>query len=928
MMKRLMRNVAAILAVVLVSTTAQAELKLVANFDGLTGQPDGQACNGVLGGTLDTEGEATGNAGLPTQDGSTTASVIGHSSGTLVRAIGFNAISNPIDDGETGVGFFRFMMTTGGNIRAHMGLISDTTTNPLTSAKAGDPKIVPAGFKLVDNGTGFDLATTDGATVLKTGLARSQWYNVWIVADHGTDTFDLYLSKAAAPAGAATRPTSVDMVKSGIAFGVTTPGSLNGMIFANPTGTGQATRIYADEIWWDGDQGLSKPTQAKNPSPANKATDVLRDVILGWKPAASAGKHDVYFGTSQADVDSATAANSLSVLASAGQDANTFDPAGLLEFGQTYYWRVDEVNAAPDSTVFKGSVWSFTVEPYAYPLTGIVATASSSHTADTGPEKTIDGSGLDADDLHGTAADTMWLSNSTAPQPAWIQYEFDRVYKLQEMQVWNSNQLIEALAGLGAKSVTVEYSTDANNWSALEGVPEFAKAPGTSGYAYSTTVDFGGAAAKYVKLTINSNWSGGLFPQFGLSEVRFYHVPVSAREPKPASGATGTGPDIVLSWRAGREAVSHQVYLSTDSNAVADGTAPAVTRTEARYAPSALELGATYYWKVVEVNQAASPTTWESDVWSFSTVEYVVIEDFESYTNDSPNRLFQAWIDGYGFSADEFFPTDNPGNGTGSGVGHDIWTSGGVHFGKTIAETAIVHGGRQSMPLYYDNTSLPASEAERTWKTAQDWTANGADTLSLYLRGTPIGFVQTANGHILMNGMGTDIWGTADQGRFVYKQLTGDGSIVARVERLDATDPWAKAGVMIRRTLDAGSAWALAMASPANGVHFQARLTMSVAATSDTTLTLPTAQTTAQIPLWIKLERKGDLFNVYYATGENPHDLGGEPVEPADDRDGRSGLHRSGGNQPCRRRSHTGGVLKHHHYRQRDRPVGIGVVDR
>ena len=302
--------------------------------------------------------------------------------------------------------------------------------------------------------------------------------------------------------------------------------------------------------------------------------------------------------------------------------------------------------------------------------------------------------------------------------------------------------------------------------------------------------------------------------------------------------------------------------------------------TEASYAPSALELGATYYWKVVEVNQAASPTTWESDVWSFSTIEYVVIDDFESYTNDSPNRLFQAWIDGYGFSADEFFPTDNPGNGTGSGVGHDIWTSGGAHFGKTIAETAIVHGGRQSMPLYYDNTSLAASEAERTWKTAQDWTANGADTLSLYLRGTPIGFVQTANGHILMNGVGTDIWGTADQGRFVYKQLTGDGSIIARVERLDATDPWAKAGVMIRRTLDAGSTWALAMASPANGVHFQARLTMGVAATSDTILTLPTAQTTAQIPLWIKLERKGDLFNVYYATGETPTTWIANPWNP------------------------------------------------
>ena len=84
---------------------------------------------------------------------------------------------------------------------------------------------------------------------------------------------------------------------------------------------------------------------------------------------------------------------------------------GLLEFGQTYYWRVDEVNAAPIPRSFKGAVWSFTVEPYAYPIAKVTATASSSHNADMGPEKTIDGSGLDADDLHGTTDATMWLSN-------------------------------------------------------------------------------------------------------------------------------------------------------------------------------------------------------------------------------------------------------------------------------------------------------------------------------------------------------------------------------------------------------------------------------------------------------------------------------------------------------------------------------------
>ena len=65
-----------------------------------------------------------------------------------------------------------------------------------------------------------------------------------------------------------------------------------------------------------------------------------------------------------------------------------------------------------------------------------------------------------------------------------------------------------------------------------------------------------------------------------------------------------------------------------------------------------------------------------------------------------------------------------------------------------------------------------------------------------------------------MSGIGTDIYGTADQGRFVYKQLTGDGSIIARVDSVANTNPWAKAGVMIRATLDAGSAYAFLLMAP------------------------------------------------------------------------------------------------------------------
>ena len=82
--------------------------------------------------------------------------------------------------------------------------------------------------------------------------------------------------------------------------------------------------------------------------------------------------------------------------------------------------------------------------------------------------------------------------------------------------------------------------------------------------------------AKFVKLTIDSNW-GGMATQTGLSEVRFSYVPVQAFTPQPATAATGVAMDPTLSWRPGREAGSHQVFFGTDPNAVASGTVAAKT---------------------------------------------------------------------------------------------------------------------------------------------------------------------------------------------------------------------------------------------------------------------------------------------------------------------------------------------------------------
>ena len=185
---------------------------------------------------------------------------------------------------------------------------------------------------------------------------------------------------------------------------------------------------------------------ASDPSPADEATDVVRDLTVGWMPGEFAVKHDVYLGTSAEDVNNANRANPLDVLVSQGQDALTYD-GGRLELGQTYYWRVDEVNGAPDNTIFTGEVWSFTVEPFAYPIQGVVATCSVASEPGLGPDRTVDGSGLNDADEHSTTAEDMWLATG-GTDPVQLVYEFDRVYKLHEMSVWNYKRPVRVDAGL------------------------------------------------------------------------------------------------------------------------------------------------------------------------------------------------------------------------------------------------------------------------------------------------------------------------------------------------------------------------------------------------------------------------------------------------------------------------------------------------
>ncbi len=567
---------------------------------------------------------------------------------------------------------------------------------------------------------------------------------------------------------------------------------------------------------------VGRPGLASGPVPGVEKTDVPADANLSWTSGKFAATHNIYLGTSLQDVNDASVAKPLGALVRAGHDATTFNP-GPLEFGKTYYWRIDEVNKAPDNTIYKGNVWSFTVEPYSYPVKPAKATASTAQPG-MGPEKTIDGSGLTAD-LHGITPTTMWMS--TGVGPSWIQYEFDKVYKLDQLLVWNSNQQVEAFVGFGARKVTIETALDGTMWTQVANVPEFNRAPGGEGYAANTTVNLGSAEAKYVKLTIQSPW--GTTAQTGLSEVRFFYVPVQARAPQPATAATGVSLDATLDWRPGREATSHKLAFGTDPNALT--TTKALT--DHGYVPDALNFGTKYFWKVDEVGKTV---TYPGEIWNFSTQEYQSIEDFESYTDKQGNEIFSFWVDGMT-------------NSNGSIVG--LYPNA---INGTFCETTIIHGGRQSMPLEYNNIKTPYySEAERTFDTPQNWTGNGADTLALWYIGFPTGFVDKGNNAFSVASTGTDIGGTADQFRYVCKQLSGNGSITVKVDSLINTNAWAKAGVMVRETLEANSRRAHGVMTPGNGAAFERRETTGGASASVNTSGL-------KAPYWVRLTRTGNTF--------------------------------------------------------------------
>jgi hypothetical protein len=202
--------------------------------------------------------------------------------------------------------------------------------------------------------------------------------------------------------------------------------------------------------------------------------------------------------------------------------------------------------------------------------------------------------------------------------------------------------------------------------------------------------------------------------------------PLVAWNPNPTNGST---PDIdaalPLSWSPGDNASQHDVYFGTDRDTVDDADTSDTAGTYrgrqngTTYTPTeGIEWGSgPYYWRIDEVNTDGTIT--KGTIWTFTVADFILVDDFESYTdNDADGEaIWQHWIDGFGIA----------GNGAQAG-----------YLMPPYAERSIVHSGSQSMPLLYNNTlGVTNSEAVLTLTSPRDWTRHNLANLSLWLQGDP-----------------------------------------------------------------------------------------------------------------------------------------------------------------------------------------------
>jgi hypothetical protein len=535
-----------------------------------------------------------------------------------------------------------------------------------------------------------------------------------------------------------------------------------------------------DPCLWKGDvwQFTTNDGNAYDPVPEVNELRVKVDRELSWQPGCGATAHDVYLGTSLADVTNATTSSHAGVqYVRVTMPTTSWDPPGDMEHYTNYYWRVDRVGA----TTFKGHIWNFrtivgpTIVRYKFDGTFGEELPSEVYD-DTGlgvklTKYTID-AGLVTYGSSNPRVNTLGTSAEFSPDAALVHIDpcgpddfdiFRLDYEQYTYELWvkphsvaSDSALLWKGAGWGAYHLVLEEAD--GDTTGLEVVGHHDPRMTTS--ADSITIgEWNHIAVVFDlpdwKVYVNSEledeeWRGAPLPTGNTSpvgigvepgdpfdpvdgwfdglidELRIANValgpedflsgsgPEYARDPNPENQALDVdagAPDFALSWTPGAYAAGHDIYFGTSFEAVGEGATPVEPLWGANsWDPGELEFDTTYYWRVDVVND---PCKWVGWGWHFTTANYVVIDNFESYDNDA-NRIYYTWIDYIGGSE--------------------------IDLGTEPFSPA--HGGDQSMLCIYDNRLNYGggfySEVELPFSPAQDLTHAGAVTvLTLYFYGDP-----------------------------------------------------------------------------------------------------------------------------------------------------------------------------------------------
>ena len=251
------------------------------------------------------------------------------------------------------------------------------------------------------------------------------------------------------------------------------------------------------------------------------------------------------------------------------------------------------------------------------------------------------------------------------------------------------------------------------------------------------------------------------------------------------------------------------------------------------------------------------------------------------YTYDASTGTHRLYVNGVSAGGAGAVSTVSAQNGTPNRLDFGQWIDGSERFTGSLDEVRIYNYALSPIEAPAVAAAPPITQAQANGTATARANATATAQAIPTATNTPVacgalpanwadGDIGTvgatgqacyAGGTYTMAGAGDDIWNGADAFHFAYQPLTGDGQIVARVTTQQNTDPWAKAGVMIRQTLDPGAPNAFMMLTPQHGADAQYRTT----AMSDTTsINGPGVST----PYWVKLARQGNLFTAS-VSGDN-----------------------------------------------------------